>query len=55
MEENPTMYWYTNFLKITSITNKIEIKHDTENEGFCAVHWFDYIRDLSMLKKLVYR
>ena len=50
MEENPTLYRYTNCLKITLVTNKVEIAHETENERFCAVHWFDFIRDLSMLR-----
>ena len=50
MEEKPNLYWYTNYQKITPVTNEIEIVHDTENERFCAVHWFDLIRDSSMLR-----
>ena len=53
MEENHAFYWYTNFNKITFVTNEIEIAHYTDNEKFCVVHWYDFIMDLSMLIKLV--
>ena len=50
MEENPTLYWYTNFINITSTTDNIKIMHATDNKSFCGVHWFDFIKYLSMLK-----
>ena len=53
MEENPYLYWYSNFLKVTLVTNEIKITHDTDNERLCALHWLDFIRDLSMLRNLV--
>ena len=41
------------FSRITLITDQIEITHATENVRFCDVHWFDLVRDPSMLRKLV--
>ena len=55
MKENLAQYRYTNFLKITSVTDETEIKHYKDNEKFCVVHWFDFIRDTSILRQLVNR
>ena len=53
MEEKPVLYQYTIVLRITFVTNEIKIVHYKDNESFCVVHWFDFIRDSSMLRKLV--
>ena len=55
MEEKPTLYRYANFHKIALVTNEIEIAPDTENERFCAMHWFRLTKDPSMLIKMVGR
>ena len=55
MEEKPVLYQYTIVLRITFVTNEIKIVHYKDNESFCVVHWFDFIRDSSMLRKLVNR
>ena len=41
--------------KIRLVTNEIEIVEYTENERFCVVYWFDFIREPSMLIKMVNR
>ena len=53
MEENLILYRCTNFYNITLVTNKIEAVHATENENFGGVHWFCFIREPSMLTKLL--
>ena len=55
MEENPTLYRYTNFHKIALVTNEIKIAPDTDNERFCVLHWLRLIKDPSMLIKIVRR
>ena len=45
------MCWYTNFLKIKLVADKIRISHGIENERFYTLQWFDFIRDSSILEK----
>ena len=41
------------FPQISLVIDEIKIAHDTENDRLCGVHWFNFIRDLSMLRNLV--